>query len=81
VDRHRLGPARDPLASFDAVRRAAPTADALAKHASSGNRAMAYVFAREGDHVLCRFFFLKHTSVIEDPAPARPARTWAAGCW
>jgi len=30
-----------PLASFDAVRRAAPTADALAKHASSGNRAMA----------------------------------------
>ena len=56
-----------PLASFDAVRRAAPTADALAKHASSGNRAMAYVFAREGDHVLCRFFFRKHTSVVEDP--------------
>jgi len=56
-----------PLASFDAVRRAAPTADALAKHASSGNRAMAYVFAREADHVLCRFFFRKHTSVVEDP--------------
>jgi len=56
-----------PLASFDAVRRAAPGADALAKHASSGNRSMAYVFAREGDHVLCRFFFRKHTSVVEDP--------------
>jgi len=56
-----------PLESFDAVRRAAPSADGLAKHASSGNRAMAYVFAREGSHVLCRFFFLKHTSVIEDP--------------
>jgi len=56
-----------PLATFDAVRRAAPTSDALAEHASSGNRAMAYVFAREGDHVLCRFFFRKHTSVVEDP--------------
>jgi len=30
-------------------------------------RAMAYVFAREGDAVLARFFFLKHGSVIEDP--------------
>src|SRR6186997_2569536 len=30
-----------PLASFDAVRRAAPAADALAAHASSGNRSMA----------------------------------------
>ena len=56
-----------PVASFDAVRRAAPAADALAKHASSGNRSMAYVFAREGDRVLCRFFFRKHTSVVEDP--------------
>ena len=56
-----------PLASFDAVRRAAPAADALAAHASSGSRSMAYVFARERDHVLCRFFFRKHTSVVEDP--------------
>jgi PhzF family phenazine biosynthesis protein len=56
-----------PLASFDAVRRAAPGADALARHATSGTRSMAYVFAREGDRVLCRFFFRKHTSVIEDP--------------
>jgi PhzF family phenazine biosynthesis protein len=56
-----------PLASFGAVRRAAPSAAALAAHGSSGNRAMAYVFAREGDHVLARFFFRKHEAVIEDP--------------
>ncbi|MFO1282588.1 MAG: PhzF family phenazine biosynthesis protein [Burkholderiales bacterium] len=56
-----------PLASYDAVRRAAPTADALARHGSNGSRAMAYVFAREGDRVLARFFFPKHGSVIEDP--------------
>ena len=56
-----------PLRSFDAVRRAAPGADALAAHATSASRSMAYVFAREGDRVLCRFFFRKHTSVIEDP--------------
>jgi PhzF family phenazine biosynthesis protein len=28
---------------------------------------MAYVFAREGDSVLARFFFPKHGSVVEDP--------------
>jgi PhzF family phenazine biosynthesis protein len=56
-----------PLASFDAVRRAKPRADAMEVHASNGQRAMAYVFAREGDHVLCRFFFPKHGAIIEDP--------------
>lgn len=56
-----------PLASFDAVRHAAPRADALLAHGSNGTRAMAYVFAREGDRVLCRFFFPKHGAVIEDP--------------
>jgi len=56
-----------PLANFAAVRRAAPRADALLAHGSNGQRAMAYVFAREGDHVLSRFFFPKHGSVIEDP--------------
>jgi PhzF family phenazine biosynthesis protein len=56
-----------PLASFDAVRRAAPKADAIFAHASNGARAMAYVFAREGDRVLARFFFPKHGSVVEDP--------------
>jgi PhzF family phenazine biosynthesis protein len=56
-----------PLASFDAVRRAAPTADALQRHGHNGARAMAYVVARDGDRVLARFFFPKHGSVIEDP--------------
>ena len=56
-----------PLASFDAVRRAAPQAGAMLQHAATGSRAMAYVFAREGERVLARFFFPKHGSVIEDP--------------
>jgi trans-2,3-dihydro-3-hydroxyanthranilate isomerase len=56
-----------PLANFAAVRRAAPRADALLAHGSNGQRAMAYVFAREGDRVLSRFFFPKHGSVVEDP--------------
>src|SRR4029450_3919725 len=55
------------LATFDAVKRAAPTSERLMKHGSNGQRAMAYVFAREGDRVLARFFFPKHGSVVEDP--------------
>jgi len=56
-----------PLASFAAVRRAAPRADALFTHGSNGQRAMAYVFARDGDRVLSRFFFPKYGAVVEDP--------------
>ena len=56
-----------PLASFDAVRRAKPQAAELQLHGSNGERAMAYIFAREGNAVLARFFFLKHGAVIEDP--------------
>jgi PhzF family phenazine biosynthesis protein len=56
-----------PLQSFGAVRRTAPRADALLAYAGNAARAMAYVFAREGDHVLCRFFFPKQGAVIEDP--------------
>jgi len=56
-----------PLRSFAAVRRAAPRAEAMLAKASNGTRAMAYVFAREGDDVLCRFFFPKHGAVVEDP--------------
>ena len=56
-----------PLASFDAVKRAKPDARQLHIHGANGNRAMAYVFAREGNRVLARFFFLKHGAVIEDP--------------
>jgi len=56
-----------PLASFDAVRRATPRPEAMLAHASNGTRSMAYVFAREGNRVLARFFFPKHGAVIEDP--------------
>ena len=56
-----------PLASFAAVRRAAPRAEAMLALSSNGQRVMAYIFAREGDSVLARFFFPKHGSVIEDP--------------
>jgi len=56
-----------PLASFAAVRRAQPAAAQLQADGNNGQRAMAYVFAREGDHVLARFFFPKHGTVIEDP--------------
>jgi trans-2,3-dihydro-3-hydroxyanthranilate isomerase len=56
-----------PLASFAAVRRAAPRPEAMLKHGSNGQRALSYVFAREGDRVLARFFFDKHGSVVEDP--------------
>jgi len=56
-----------PLTSFGAVRRAAPRPEAMLAHATNGARAMAYVFAREGNRVLARFFFPKHGAVIEDP--------------
>jgi PhzF family phenazine biosynthesis protein len=56
-----------PLVSFDAVKRAAPRADLLRAHGGNDARAMAYVFARDGDRVLARFFFLKRGAVIEDP--------------
>ncbi len=56
-----------PLASFDAVRRAAPVPSVLLQHASNGARAMAYVFARDADRVLARFFFPKHGTIVEDP--------------
>jgi PhzF family phenazine biosynthesis protein len=56
-----------PLRTWDAVRRAAPSAEALLRDGSNGQRAMAYLFAREDDRVLARFFFPKHGSVIEDP--------------
>jgi PhzF family phenazine biosynthesis protein len=56
-----------PLASFTAVERATPDAGLMARHASNGASAMAYVFARRDDRVLARFFFPKHGAVIEDP--------------
>jgi PhzF family phenazine biosynthesis protein len=64
-----------PLASADAVRRAAPRADLMQAYASTGQRSMAYVWARENiaspvqgtRPVVARFFFPKHGAIIEDP--------------
>ena len=56
-----------PLASAAAVERASPRADLMLQHASNATRAMAYVFARDDDRVLARFFFPKHGAVVEDP--------------
>ena len=64
-----------PLATADAVRRAAPRPDLMQEHGSNGQRAMAYVFAPDdgsgdaGDvrQVVARFFFPKHGAVVEDP--------------
>ena len=65
-----------PLASADAVRRAAPRPDLMQIHGSNGTRAMAYVFAPErgsaGDpddlqRAVARFFFPKHGAIVEDP--------------
>ncbi|MDQ6620309.1 MAG: PhzF family phenazine biosynthesis protein [Pseudomonadota bacterium] len=61
-----------PLASPDSVRRAAPRPELLLAHASNGQRAMAYVWARDAapnapQAVIARFFFPKHGAVVEDP--------------
>jgi trans-2,3-dihydro-3-hydroxyanthranilate isomerase len=65
-----------PLATVDAVQRANPRADLMMAHGSNGERAMAYVWARDpsapvgadgAQRAVVRFFFPKHGSVIEDP--------------
>jgi PhzF family phenazine biosynthesis protein len=65
-----------PLATTDAVRRAAPRPDLMQVHGSNGTRAMAYVFAPDakqaGDaddlqRAVARFFFPKHGAIVEDP--------------
>ena len=57
-----------PLASADAVRRAKPTADLLAKITNDAGRSMAYIFATNGDgKLLSRFFFMTHGGIVEDP--------------
>jgi trans-2,3-dihydro-3-hydroxyanthranilate isomerase len=57
-----------PLADANAVRRVAPVAEQLREVASATGRSMAYVFAPNGEgKLLSRFFFMKHTSVVEDP--------------
>jgi PhzF family phenazine biosynthesis protein len=62
-----------PLASPDAVRRTAPRSELILRHANiplpgGGVRAMAYVWAANGEgRVLARFFFSKQGTIAEDP--------------
>ena len=64
-----------PLASANAVRRAAPRAELILAYGHTGQRAMAYVFAPESKvsssagtrAMVARFFFPKHGAVVEDP--------------
>jgi len=59
-----------PIGSADHVRAARPVPELIAQHGYSDTRdeAMAYVWARERDELIVRFFFTQHGAVIEDPA-------------
>lgn len=60
-----------PLASREAVRRAAPRADAFSRLKSGDGQSMVYVFHDAGDAaatVECRFFFPSGAAILEDPA-------------
>ena len=60
-----------PLASFAAVRRARPRADAFSRLKSVDGHSMAYVFHDAGDAlstVEARFFFPNGPAILEDPA-------------
>lgn len=59
-----------PVGSPDLVRAARPVPELIAKHGYSETRdeAMAYLWARDGERLLVRFFFTQHGAVIEDPA-------------
>ncbi|MGA2707263.1 MAG: PhzF family phenazine biosynthesis protein [Steroidobacteraceae bacterium] len=58
-----------PVASPEAVLRAAPRAEAFAGLLSGGGQAMVYVFASTAtDRLLSRFFFPQGPAILEDPA-------------
>lgn len=59
-----------PIRSAELVRAARPMPELIAKHGFSAARdeAMAYLWARDGEELVVRFFFTQHGAVIEDPA-------------
>jgi PhzF family phenazine biosynthesis protein len=75
-----------PLTSTDAVRRASPTAAAMAKILSEDGLSMAYVFCLEGrttggrDQALARFFFPLGGAILEDPATGSATANFGAWC-
>jgi PhzF family phenazine biosynthesis protein len=75
-----------PLTSTDAVRRAAPTAQAMVKILSEDGLSMAYVFCLSGvsadgrDQALARFFFPVGGAILEDPATGSATANFGAWC-
>jgi PhzF family phenazine biosynthesis protein len=59
-----------PIRTAELVRAARPVPELIAKHGFSASRdeAMAYLWARDGESLVVRFFFTQHGAVIEDPA-------------
>ena len=58
-----------PLVSADHVRAARPVPELLATFGRRDDaESMAYVVARDGDHLLVRFFFSQRGAILEDPA-------------
>jgi trans-2,3-dihydro-3-hydroxyanthranilate isomerase len=75
-----------PLTSTDALRRAVPSAAAMAKIRSEDGQSMAYVFCVSGtaaagrDQALARFFFPVGGSILEDPATGSATANFGAWC-
>ena len=70
-----------PLASADAVRRAAPQPEALRRIRSEDGISMAYVFSLEGTRAaLARFFFPQGTAILEDPATGSATANFGGWC-
>jgi trans-2,3-dihydro-3-hydroxyanthranilate isomerase len=75
-----------PLTSTDAVRRATPSARAMAKIKSEDGLSMAYVFCLSGaaaggrEQALARFFFPAGGAILEDPATGSATANFGAWC-
>jgi trans-2,3-dihydro-3-hydroxyanthranilate isomerase len=75
-----------PLTSSDAVRRAVPSASAMANIRSEDGLSMAYVFCLSGpgsrgrDRALARFFFPVGGAILEDPATGSATANFGAWC-
>jgi PhzF family phenazine biosynthesis protein len=75
-----------PLTSTDAVRRAMPAAQAMAKIVSEDGLSMAYVFCLNGattvgrGTALARFFFPVGGAILEDPATGSATANFGAWC-
>ena len=75
-----------PLTSTDAVRRAVPSASAMAKIVSEDGQSMAYVFCLSGmaaggrEQALARFFFPAGGAILEDPATGSATANFGAWC-